>query len=335
MNLNKLDIQRKIEGNDRINDMIKMPLSNKNLFPKPISYLDIDEAVMNFVDKNFVVDFGANVKLGTFLFVQERLNEFSKTWEMLDENNNLIPNFKIVTRENNPKPGTLLGDGMANIPGEPLFPLGTFEKWDGNKNITVSYKMKQPYCVDLTYNIKFVTNKLFLLNQLNNCVINKFKSKQTYITLNGFYIPIILKDISDESDYNLDDRKIYIQNYELLVMAFIINEDDLIVEENMVRSVGGISLKNEKTTNKSIFYKSSDGLDVIFPKKSKTFKTIQSDGDYLVQNIITDSNILSYSIELNGQKIDTPFKLEKYDLAKFVIERSSPAIESKIILQTN
>ena len=100
---------------------------------------------------------------------------------------------------------------FIDLKGYSLFFL-LFEKKVGNKNITVTCKMKQPYCVDLMYNVKFITNKLSLLNELNNIINEKFKSKYNYISVNGYYMPIYLEDIDDESEYDIDERKIFIQN---------------------------------------------------------------------------------------------------------------------------
>ena len=136
MNIDKLNLINKPEGVPRVNEIMKMQIDGSNLLPKPISYKDIDESMTEFVSKNLnLLDSGYDIK--TFFFAQQRMSEFTKTWELTDENKNIIPNFNIVTRENNPKPGSLQG-GLFNIPGNIYFNIGTFNKWDGNKNITVT-----------------------------------------------------------------------------------------------------------------------------------------------------------------------------------------------------
>ena len=264
MNLDKLDLNNKVEGVGRVNDIMFGLVDGKNIAPKAISYKDIDSEMENFVSTKLNVLFGGQ-QIKTFFFAQQRMSEFTKTWEMVDENKNILPNFKIVTRENNPKPGTMQG-GFMNIPGDLYFNIGTFDKWDGENKITVTYKMKQPYCVDILYNIKFVTNRFNLINELNNKVNAAFKSKQAYLNVNGHFMPIVLEDVGDESDYDLDQRKIFVQNFQLKVSGYIINEEDIIVEENISRALLGIEIDTKRP---SLVSKKNNNLNEFrFPMKN-------------------------------------------------------------------
>lgn len=316
MNLDKLNLTSSSEGLDRSNEIVKLQFADSNLIPKPITYKDIDTEIVKFVDEKFNLTFDGN-KVQTFFFAQQRMHEFKKTWEIVDENKMILPNFKIVVRETNPKPGSLM-NGMSNIPGEPYFPVAVFEKWDGNKNITVTCKMRQPYAVDLVYNIKFVTNVLSLLNALNNKIINTFKSKQSYILINGRYMSVRLDDISDESDYSIDERKIFVQNFRLIVAAYIINEDDIIFEENVTRNLIGIELDHSKPTINSPM--TSDIITVEFPTKGKNIISFKADMDFTASNVITD-NIDSYEIKVNNIPAQIPFEIKKYDRINIKIYR--------------
>lgn len=327
MNINKLELETKIEGTARVNEIMAMQVNDSNLLPKPITYKDIDGELTNLVDKEFNVVFG-NSEIKTFFFAQQRMNEFTKTWEMLDENKNVLPNFKIVTRENNPKPGTLMG-GMANIPGEPLFPIGTFEKWDGNKNTSVTCKMKQPYCVDIMYNIKFVTNKLNLLNELNNKVVDKFKSKQTYITVKGHYMPVILEDISDESDYDINERKIFVQNFQLKVIGYIINESDIIFEENITRTL--LSIDVDVRNAKIISPMTDKNIIIDFPINGKSIISFKADRDLKIASISSE-NLSSYNIQVNSISVGDSFEIYKYDRIYIKILRTNRTKISRIIM---
>lgn len=332
MNIDKLELVSVKEGIPRVNEIMGMQVNGNNLLPKPITYKDIDKEVTNLVDMSFTVTFEGGVK--TFFFTQQRMNEFTKTWETVDENKNPIPNFKIVTRENNPKPGTLMG-GMANIPGDRYFPIGTFEMTDGNKNLTVTCKMKQPYCVDIIYNVKFVTNKLNLLNELNNNVVDMFKSKQAYIVVCGHYMPVTLEDVGDESDYDIDQRKIFVQNFQLKVAGYIINEKDIIYEENINQILVGIEVDTKKP--RVISPITSKTIEIEFPRKSKTIFKFKSSGffEFFLPN--TDNiNINSYQIFVNGKLIDSDiFTLNKYDNVTVKIDRINRNELSKIILNPN
>lgn len=329
MNINNLQLLNIKEGVPRVNEIMGMQVNGSNLLPKPITYKDIDNEVTNLVDKSFTVAFEDGLK--TFFFTQQRMSEFTKTWSTVDENKNPIPNFKIVTRENNPKPGTLMG-GMANIPGERYYPIGTFNAMNNDKPVTVTCKMKQPYCVDIIYNIKFVTNKLSLLNELNNNVVDMFKSKQAYIVVCGHYMPVMLEEIGDESDYDIDQRKIFVQNFQLKVAGYIINEKDIIFEENINRIIVDIEVNTKKPrvissiTNKTI--------EIDFPRKSKSIIKFKSSGffEFLLPNT-GNINVNSYEIFVNGNLIETnTFSLNKYDNVTIKIDKINKNEPSKIIL---
>ncbi len=330
INFDVLNLSTRIDGIPRVNDIMKMQVIDSNLLPKPVSYRDIDLAVTSFVTNNFNVQ-SISEEIKTFFFVPQRMSEFTKTWEMLDENKNVLPNFKIVTKENNPKPGTLQG-GKFNIPGEPYFDIGTFNKWDGNKNITVTCKVKQPYCVDIIYNVKFITNRLSLLNEMNNCVINEFKSKQSYVVVNGHYMSMVLEDIGDESEYDLDQRKILVQNFQIKLTGYIINEEDIIFEENIVRKIVDAHIDVNNNINSMLF---DDGLHIDFPVNSKSFIVFKSNDWYNIVNVITDDNIMSYNIKINNRNVNGGFEIDKYDKISITIKRNDVSKPTKIILKTN
>ena len=315
---------------DTINKILYTPVNESNILPKPIKYIDIDTTMTDFIDKNFKVEFGEQ-KIKTFFFAQQRMSEFTKTWEMVDENHNILPNFKIVTRENNPRPGTM-HNGLMNIPGDHYFYLGTFEVENGDKKVTRTCKMKQPYCVDIIYNIKFVTNRFNLLNELNSSVNELFKAKQSYINVNGYFMPVTLEDINDESDYDLDQRKIFIQNYQLKVAGYIINENDIIFEDNITKVIVSINTDNINKPHNII--NKDNNIEFVFPRKSKTILSFKSDNDYDISNIIKDNNILSYRIKINGELVENDFEIKKYDRVDIVIERISKIEISKITLIT-
>lgn len=90
--------------------------------------------------------------------------------------------------------------------------------------------MKQPYAVDLIYNINLIANKYELINKFNALVNEAFKARQCYIRPNGHFIPMILDEISDESEYSIEDRKFFSQTFTIKVMAYIIHEKDFQVE---------------------------------------------------------------------------------------------------------
>jgi hypothetical protein len=91
--------------------------------------------------------------------------------------------------------------------------------------------MKQPYAVDLTYNINFITVTFENLNKFNQKINKLFAARQFYIAPNGHYIPLVIDTINDETSYSISERKFYIQSVTVNLLAYIIEKDDLEVKK--------------------------------------------------------------------------------------------------------
>lgn len=218
-------------------DIIKEPLHKGTPLPKPVVYEDIDEAFKEWVEEKLMLSFeGKRVPTMT-LFSNQRFSEYMQTWQYLDENNNILLNFKTVNRENNPQQGSQY-DKYYNIPGERFYLMSRELVTDeaGRKYI-IDYEMKQPYTVDLVYRVNIVTTKIELLNEFNLKVLDAFKSKQAYIEPNGYYMSMVLDTTSDESKYSVDDRQFFNQSVAITVRAYIIKEEDFRVSEKPLLSM--------------------------------------------------------------------------------------------------
>lgn len=250
--LNNFKLRNKSYGIERRRDLSKIILENGTPFPKPITYKDIDLSFYDWVNNSLSISYEGK-KLPTFkLYSNQRINEYAQTWNHLDESGNLLMNFKVITRDNNPKKGTNQGE-FYNIPGNrdyTMFAIPVLQE-NGSEAYDI-YSMKQPFCVDFEYTVILVTNKYDLLNLMNETVNNEFKSITQYINVNGHYIPMNLEDISDESEYNLDDRKYYSQSYKIKVKAYIIREEDFKVTK--VPSRFKISLIGDRIKEKKYVY---------------------------------------------------------------------------------
>lgn len=248
--LDKFKLRHKAFGVERRRNMTKIIMEKAPNFPLSVGYKDIDESFKEWVENDLDVAFDGK-KLPTFrLFSNQRINEYAQNWQHLDEAGNLLMNFKTITRDNNPKHGKNQGESY-NIPGNrsyPMFSVPTLQE-NGQQAYDI-YSMKQPFCIDLVYTVCVVTNKYELINTMNELVHNKFKSINCYISPNGHYMPMTLEDISDESEYSLDDRKYYSQAYSIKIKAYIIKEEDFqvtrIPSRVIVRMLG---VNDKKRTN--------------------------------------------------------------------------------------
>jgi hypothetical protein len=218
--------------------------------PRTLEYRDIDETFKSWVDKELEVVFEDRCLPTMSLFSNQRFSEYMQSWQYTDENKNILMNFKTVTRENNPQAGKHQGNSW-NIPGDRFYTMKREEVLNDNGKISYrDYQVKQPKVVDLTYKVSIVTNKYELINEFNVKIHDKFKARQCYIRPNGHYIPMTLENISDESEYNLDDRTFFSQVYTIKVMGYILTETDFrVIESPLVslKCVSGLSNGGKRT----------------------------------------------------------------------------------------
>lgn len=348
--LENIKLRNKAIGNERRRNMSKLILEHAPNFPLSVELDDIDAEFERWVNEDLDISFDGK-KLPTFkLFSNQRINEYSQTWNHLDETGNLLMNFKTITRENNPKKGTSQGDSF-NIPGDrdyPMFIVPTLQE-NGTEAYDM-YSMKQPFSVDLIYSLSVITNKYELLNKMNQLINDKFKAIDCYIFPNQHPMPLTLEDITDESEYSIDDRKYYSQTYSLKLKAYIIKESDFKVTRLPSRLKLG--LMDEKTKRKAYVeveedemsdsYKcKNDNKDERYSYKNITLNINIPNCEKLI-NFTLDTNITIEEIELNNVydftvKVNEEFinaedllKLYNGDDVTFEIERNDE-FESSII----
>ena len=248
--LDNMRMRRKAIGTERRRNMDKIILEKGTPFPLSTELSDIDSTFNDWVNSLGISYDGK--KLPIFkLFSNQRIGEYAQSWQHLDEVGNPLLNFFAITRENNPKQGQNQG-GLYNIPGNrdyPMFIVPTLQE-NGEEAYDL-YSMKQPFCVDLTYSLSLITNKYELLNEVNQKILNEFKALECYIAPNGHYMPMKLEDISDESEYGIDDRKYYSQTYKITLLGYIIRKEDFKVTKLPTRVIGRIfgwnNNKHDKT----------------------------------------------------------------------------------------
>lgn len=244
---NELKLSAEAYGVERRRNLAKEVLKDGSPFPQPLEYKDIDDEFKHWVETSLDMTYDGKKLPTILLFSNQRFSEYMQSWANVDDKKNFIMNFKAITRENNPKGGTLYGS-TRNIPGERTYLMKRVEARDKNdRKYYIDYRVKQPFCVDLLYTISLVTNKYELLNCFNQLVNDRFKAIDAYIRPNGHYIGMKLTDISDESDYSIDDRRFYSQSYRITVMAYIMPPDSFIVEEKPALMLKGFDGEGKKS----------------------------------------------------------------------------------------
>lgn len=316
----------------------KTILKDAPVFPKPLEYKDIDKCFFEFVDKelNLVIE---GQSLPTFtLYSNQRFSEYSQSWQHTDEEGNLLMNFKTVNRENNPKPGNNQG-GLWNIPGEQRYTLlmRTVLEKNGEESYEI-YSMKQPYCVDLTYRVSIITDKFENINSFNELVNSKFKARQYYIRPNGHFIPMILEELNDNTEYTISDRKFYNQTIIIKVMAYIISEKDFKVEKKPKRIkmfMEGDTKRPKPTVNIEEYF--NDKINYQSVELTVDFENFHSKAEFDIDidfnvEAVELYNVRNVRVAVNSVPyyIDKGFNVKNGDNIKLVIRQIDVAEKAQV-----
>lgn len=246
--LNYLNLNPSEIGNARRIEMLNDIMRDGTFLPRTVEYKDIDEAFRDWVKSLTIIsDEGKEYPTMT-LFSSQRFSEYSQSWKFVDENQNILLNFKTITRENNPSYGEIQG-GLWNIPGDRFYTMKRKKVLDDNGSESyLILKMKQPMAIDLSYKLSIFTTRYTAINEFNTLINKQFAGRQCYIQPNGHFMPMILDQISDESQYNINDRQFYSQTYQIKVMAYIITDGDYRVEEAPIKF--GVNMGLPKITRR-------------------------------------------------------------------------------------
>lgn len=327
----------KAYGTERRRNITKEILDNGTPLPLPIQYHDIDDAFKKYVDEELGITYDGKKLPTIVLLSNQRFSEYAQTWQYVDDDKNMLMNFKTITRENNPKPGQNQG-GYWNIPGERFYTVTRVPVLDknGTESLLI-YKMKQPYCVDIFYELSIFTSKYELLNEFNQMVVDRFKSRQCYIRPNGHFLPMLLEDISDDSEYNIDDRKFFSQSFQIKALGYIINPEDLDVSQVPLRT--HISFLNKGVNDKKPKVEVEDvdvmnkevNVNISFPPYENKVK-FDMDADFDVTGVTTN-NIRNFRLHINNNPIYTGngFKIKNGDELRIKINAVNESKEAMIV----
>ena len=228
--LDKIKHRHHAFGVERRRNMSKIILEHGTPLPKPIEYADIDNSMYEWVVEHINISYDGK-RLPTYkLYSTQRLSEYIQSWDKQDEVGNPIINFLTVTRELNPQRGENQGN-YFNIPGHKDFAMFYVPVLQENGTEAYDkYTMKQPFQVNFIYSVSIVSNKMEIINEVNELMHYEFSAINTYLNPNGHPMSMTLEDVSDESEYTIDDRKYYSQTYKIKVRGYIIRKEDYKVE---------------------------------------------------------------------------------------------------------
>jgi hypothetical protein len=172
------------------------------------------------------------------------------------------------------------------------------------------------------------------LNQLNKVVMQTFASRQAYTFIKGQYVPIIMDDVSDESQMTIDARKYYIQNYDFTMLGYLIDEDEFEVKPAIQRITQLFELDTSTRKQKRKKYPENPNefeTNFLFVTGNTTLVDMI---DYTANmNLLGSDNVDTYDIYINddyyGSDVST-IQITTNDILRIEITKLDAALESKI-----
>ena len=338
---NYIDLHTHPTGENRRIEMLSDIMQSGTFLPKTVELKDIDEAFKTWTE-SLKITSDDGIEFQTMvLFSNQRFSEYTQSWKFTDVHNNLLLNFKTITRENNPQFGKI-HNGLWNIPGKDRF--YTMKKQivlDDNGTESLLYlQMRQPVSIDLNYKLSIFTTQYHSLNEFNTLINKEFASRQCYIKPNEHFMPMTLEGISDESSYSIDDRQFYGQTYNIKVMAYLITEDDYRVEEIPLKHGVTIPMMGDKQNIPDVEISECEDNDNItimlyYPNKcTKTIRSFTIDIDAEFDEVKLENLFNNYKIYVNGEEIDktSKFAVKNGDVIKINASKQIKNEEAKLFL---
>ena len=268
--------------------------------PKSVLHADLDRGMLDFVKTELqVVTAGSIVPMIDILITTQNWAQYTETWTFTDMDYNPNPPFITVVRTPEVKYGTN-PSLQYTIPNRKQFYYASVPTWNGNEQGMDIYTIPQPVPVDITYSVKIVCNRMRELNELNKIVMQKFSSRQAYTFIKGQYVPIVLNNISDESQMTIDSRKYYIQNYEFTMLGYLIDEDEFEVKPAIQRVTQLMEVETSTRSRRRNSTENPDEFNFNFLYVSGT-TSLNDRIDFTANmNFVSSNNIDTYDVYING-----------------------------------
>jgi hypothetical protein len=328
-----LKITQSSIGVERRQELLDDISKNGTYLPKGVLHEDMDKSFVEFIEDGIGLSLAGEKVPVIFLTIQ-RWAEFAKTWQYSDEYKNIKMPFITVVRKPDAQVGTNQA-GYFNIPGKPTYTYMKVPTWDGNRKGMDVYKIPQPVPIDLVYEVRLFCNRMRDLNKLNRKIIQTFSPLEHYIKVNGHPMPILLESIGDESVINnLDERKYYVQMFNMKLMGYLLDEEEFEVTPAISRAVAVIELSDEIKRAQYQITKDEETktvcLSVTFKRGiSQSTIPIELKARYTSESA-TNTNSVSYKV--NGSDSTIPFSVKNGDELFISVNKSDIQKESTITL---
>ena len=302
--------------------------------PKSVLHADLDRGMLDFVKGDLeVVTAGKVVPMVDIIITTQNWSQYVETALFVDLDYNPSPPFITVVRS----PEVKFGTNPAlqyTIPNRKQFYYASVPTWNGNEQGMDIYTIPQPVPVDINYSVKIICNRMRELNELNKIIMQKFSSRQAYTFIKGQYVPIILNNISDESQMSLESRKYYVQSYDFTMLGYLIDEDEFEVKPAIAR-VSQI-MEIDTSSFKQRRNKSPKNPDEFL---SNFYYVVGNDtlSDVVVYTAnltwANSSNVESYDVYINGDYYGTDvqkIQITTNDVLRIQVVKQDNSLEANI-----
>jgi hypothetical protein len=305
--------------------------------PKSVLHADLDRGMLDFVkDELKVVTAGKVVPLLDIIITTQNWSQYTESALFSDLDNNPSPPFITVVRSPEVKYGTN-PSLQYTIPNRKQFYYASVPTWNGNEQGMDIYTIPQPVPVDIKYSMKIVCNRMRELNQLNKIVMQTFSSRQAYTFIKGQYVPIVMDNISDESQMTIESRKYYIQNYDFTMLGYLIDEEEFEVKPAIQRITQLIELDTTtKKQRRNKYPENPDEFENNFLFVSGN--TVLTDViDYTANmNVVSLDNVDTFDVYINGDYYGSDIQVIQIttnDVLRIEITKTDITQESNILFE--
>lgn len=320
-------------------------ISDKGTYlPKSLLHADLDRGFLDFVKNQLKTSVdGKTIPVVDILISTQNWSQFAQTWNFSNLDKNVEPPVITTVRIPEVKFGTL-PSLKYNIPNRRQYYYAAVPTFNNGRKGMDIYTIPQPVPVDIKYSVKIICNRMRELNKFNQTIIEQFASRQSYTIINGHYIPIVMDDIADESVFDMEKRKYYIQTYNFTLQGFLIDEDEFEVKPAINRALLVTEITNKKVKSKKgkSTLNNSDILEVgfNFPNGISTY-TYTFDYTNNLSNV-SISNISSYDVFVNdlyfGTNIfnneNSKLQINSGDFVRIEVVKNDNNLESNINLKS-
>jgi hypothetical protein len=279
---------------------------------------------------------GKIVPMLDIIITTQNWSQYLETWKFVDLDYNPSPPFITVVRSPEVKYGTNPAL-QYTIPNRKQFYYASVPTWDGNVQGMDIYTIPQPVPVDINYSVKIICNRMRELNQLNKIVMQTFSSRQAYTFIKGQYVPIILNNVSDESQMTMDARKYYVQSYDFTMLGYLIDEEEFEVKPAIVRAAQvfeiDVSTLKQRKKQDSLVQGEFD-FNFLFVEGNDTLSDMI---DFTADmKFVNSNNVSSYDVYINnnyyGSDVDV-VQITTNDVLRIQVVKNDDNKDSNILFE--